>query len=43
MKKNLKTLQAMLLLAETLNYSESYKAELINEIEYMIKREIKKS
>lgn len=38
---NLKTLQAMLLLAETLNYSSSYKMYLINEIKEMIKKEQK--
>jgi hypothetical protein len=33
---NLKILQAMLLLAESLNYSQSYKKELIDEIQAMI-------
>ena len=36
---NLKTLQAMLLLAETLNYSSTYKEDLINELNYMIKNQ----
>lgn len=36
---NLKTLQAMLLLAETLNYSSTYKEYLINEIKEMIEKE----
>lgn len=35
----LKTLKAMLLLAETLNYSKTYKEDLIQVIGYMIKRE----
>ena len=39
--ENLKTLKAMLLLAETLNYSTSYKEKLILEISYMIENEKK--
>ena len=41
MDKNIKVLQAMLLMAETLNYSSTYTDLLINEIKYMIKREAK--
>jgi len=40
--ENLKTLQAMLLLAETLNYSTTYKEQLILELNYMIGNEQKK-
>ena len=40
--ENLKTLQAMLLLAETLNYSTTYKEQLILELHYMIENEQKK-
>lgn len=40
--KNLKTLQAMLLLADTLNYSTTYKEELILELHCMIENEQKK-
>jgi hypothetical protein len=37
--ENLKILQAMLLLAESLNYSKSYKQALIDEIQNMLKNE----
>ena len=37
--ENLKILQAMLLLADTLNYSSTYKESLIKEIESMIVNE----
>ena len=33
---DLKTLQAMLLIAETLNFSQTFKQSLINEINYLI-------
>lgn len=41
--ENLKTLQAMLLLSETLNYSSTYKEQLILEISYMIENEKNKT
>lgn len=37
MKNNLKILQSMLLLAETLNYSQTHKQALIDEINYLIR------
>ena len=37
--ENIKILKAMLLLAETLNYSQSYKQTLIDEIQDMLKHE----
>jgi hypothetical protein len=40
--ENLKTLKAMLLLAETLKYSTTYKEQLILELNYMIENEQKK-
>ena len=40
--KNLKTLKAMLLLAETLNYSTTYKEQLIFELNYMLENEQKR-
>lgn len=36
MTSNIKILQAMLLLAETLNYSSTYKKYLIEEIKHLI-------
>jgi hypothetical protein len=39
--ENIKILQAILLLAETLNYSNSYKQTLIDEIQDMLKHEKK--
>jgi len=36
---NLKTLKAMLLLAETLNYSKTYKEQLVSEIKHLILNE----
>lgn len=36
MNKDLNTLQAMLLMAETLNFSQTFKQTLINEINYLI-------
>lgn len=36
---NIKILQAMLLLAESLNYSSTYKEDLIKEIKEMIKND----
>lgn len=38
----IKILQAMLLMAETLNYSSSYKEGLIQEIKRLIENEAKK-
>ena len=35
-KENQKILQAMLLLAQSLNYSDTYKSELIEEIKRLI-------
>ena len=37
--KNLKTLKAMLLLAETLNYSSTYKENLVTELQNLILNE----
>lgn len=37
--ENLNLLNAMMLLAETLNYSNSYKKDLIDEIQSMIEQE----
>lgn len=42
MNNEIKILQAMLLMAETLNYSSSYKEELIQEIKRLIENEAKK-
>lgn len=39
--ENINILKAMLLLAETLNYSSSYKQALIEEIQDMLKHETK--
>ena len=39
MNNNIKILQAMLLMAETLNYSATYKEGLIIEIKQLIKNE----
>ena len=36
---NLKTLKAMILLAETLNYSSTYKEQLVSELQYLILNE----
>ncbi|MBP7512651.1 MAG: hypothetical protein KA981_12015 [Bacteroidia bacterium] len=41
MNTEIKILKAMLLLAESLNYSDTYKASLIKEIKSLIEIEIK--
>jgi hypothetical protein len=42
MENNIKILQAMLLMAETLRYSTTYKEGLISEIQHLIKNEVDK-
>lgn len=41
MNENIKKLQAMLLIAETLDYSTTYKENLIHELKHLITNETK--